>query len=466
MAEVILRLLRSSTFRLAFLGGLLFTLTGLGMLGMVRWSTFAVLDQRVDGAIQVELERLNALYAQAGFDALAEEVNARANSTQGRQRAYLLEDAQGGVVAGNMEAWPGGAVEEGGHLRFPASQASGEPGSPVRAEVDPLDHGGRLLVGRLQSDRVAFEAVINAAMLGGAGLSLVLGCGVGLVLARRSLVRIDQINRTAQTILDGQLHGRVPLGGSGDEFDQLAVNLNIMLERIERLVEAMRAVTRNVAHDLRTPLNRLRNRLELALMEPQPQAEAETVMAEAIIEVDAILATFNALLSIARLEGRLPQENFQDLALDELAAAMAELYAPLAEDQGLVLETVLQPGLSVRGDRHLLSQALANLLDNAIKYTPPGGKVVVSVAKDGDKASLSVIDNGPGIPLSQWTRVLEPFVRLDETRQSPGAGLGLSLVAAIAEAHGAALRLEDAKPGLTVSLDLTLPKHGQRINPW
>lgn len=463
MNRLSLRLLRSSTFRLAFLAALLFAVTGLGMLGLVRWMTASVLDQRVDLAVSAELDLLLRLQEQSGLEALAAEVNARANSLQGRYRAYLLEDGKGVVQAGNLASWPKGRTEGDIHLRFRAADASVDPGSPVRATVTALPGGGRLLVGRLQSDRRAFEEVVNRVMLGGGGLSLVLGFGVGLILARRALGRMDRINRTAQTILDGQLQGRVPLSGDGDEFDHLSANLNSMLDRIERLVEAMRGVTRNIAHDLRTPLNRLRNRLELALIEEREGEAGLMVLAEAIGDVDGILGTFNALLGIARIEGRLPRENFRDIDLEELISGLAELYAPLAEDQGLEFSAHAQEGLEIMGDHHLLSQALANLLDNAIKYTPPGGHVILSAERRGGVVLLCVTDDGPGIPAEQRERVVEPFVRLDEARHLPGAGLGLSLVAAVAEAHGGQLLLEDAGPGLQAVLELTLPKHGQVV---
>ena len=464
MSRPSLRLLRSSTFRLAFLAALLFAVTGLGMLGLVRWMTTSLLDQRVDLVVSAELELLQQMQAQSGLEALAAEVNARAKSLQGRYRAYLLEDGNGAVLAGNLASWPKGRSEGDIHLRFRAADTSADPGSPVRATVVALPGGARLLVGRLQSDRRAFEEVVNRVMLGGAGLSLVLGFGVGLILARRALGRMDRINRTAQTILDGQLQGRVPLSGDGDEFDHLSVNLNSMLDRIERLVEAMRGVTRNIAHDLRTPLNRLRNRLELALIEERDGEAGRMVLADAIGDVDGILGTFNALLGIARIEGRLPRENFRDIDLDNLISGLGELYAPLAEDQGLAFSAHAQQGLQIMGDHHLLSQALANLLDNAIKYTPPGGHVSLSAQLRGGAVLLSVSDDGPGIPADQRERVVEPFVRLDEARHLPGAGLGLSLVAAVAEAHGGRLLLEDAGPGLRAVLELTLPNHGQVIN--
>jgi signal transduction histidine kinase len=452
------RLLQTSTFRLAFLGALLFAMTGLAMLGVVKWTTGALLEQRMARSIDGELDRLRTVYDQGGIVSLTDEVNGRANSLQGRLRVYLLVDASGRVLAGNLAAWP-----DGDHLHFDAPEGFYEPGSPVQAVVLPLGTDGKLLVGRLQNDRVAFDKVIDLTMLGGAGLSLLLGLGVGVTMARRALRRIDEINRTVATILGGELRGRVATRGTGDEFDQLAANLNGMFERIERLILAMRAVTRNVAHDLRTPLNRLRNRLELALIEGERAEPSEVVLAGAIGDVDGILATFNALLSIARIEGRAPRENFRDVALDRLAEGLADLYAPFAEDEGLTLEMDIAQGVIVAGNSHLLSQAVANLLDNAIKYTPPGGNIRVTVGGDARAAWLAITDNGPGIPANQRERVLEPFLRLAECRHSPGTGLGLSVVAAIAEAHEAQLLLEDAKPGLKVNLIFTLPEHGDRI---
>lgn len=462
-----LRLLRSSSFRLAFLAALLFAVTGLGMLGLVRWMTGSVLDQQVDRAVDAELAHLLKLHDQSGLGGLAAEIDARANSLLGRQRVYLLLDGNGRILAGNLNHWPEEENGTGGRFHFRVPAAGGEPESPVRATAIFLKGGNRLLLGRFQGDRLAFEGEIDKVMVWGVVLTLVLGFGVGLILARRAMGRLDIINRTAQTILDGQLQGRVPVVGGGDEFDFLAVNLNGMLDRIEHLVEAMRGVTRNIAHDLRTPLNRLRNRLELALMEGGEAAPP--VLAEAIADVDGILDTFNALMAIARIEGRRPNENFQDVVLDDLIAGMAELYAPLAEDKGLEFLAVTDSGLVIQGDRHLLSQALANLLDNAIKYTPPEGYVRISAAleksTDGgeDKARLTVADSGAGIPADQRRRVLEPFVRLDEARHQPGAGLGLSVVAAVAEVHGGSLLLEDENPGVRAVLLLTSARQGSAL---
>ena len=460
------RLFQSSTFRLAFLGALLFTMTSLGMLGVVKWMTGAVLEQRTNHAIEGELDRLHTIYSQSGLVSLIDEVNALANSLQGRQRVYVIVDSAGKVLAGNLAQWPEGDQETSTHLTFNAPDGFYEPGSPVRAMVLSLGETEKLLVGRVENDRVAFDKVVNLTMVGGGVLSLLLGLGVGVSMARRALHRIDEINRTVHAILSDQLQGRVAIADTGDEFDQLATNLNIMLDRIERLILAMRGVTRNIAHDLRTPLNRLRNRLELALIEGERSEPAETMLSGAIGDVDAVLGIFNALLSIARIEGGTPRENFHEVSLTPLVQGLAELYAPLAEEAEQTLDLDLAPGVIIAGNSHLLSQAVANLLDNAIKYGPVGGRLRVRLTTDHHSARLTIADTGPGIPEEHRDRVLEPFVRLAECRHLPGTGLGLSVVVAIAEAHEARLRLEDARPGLKATLVFPLPTHGERIKSW
>ena len=252
----------------------------------------------------------------------------------------------------------------------------------------------------------------------------------------------------------GDFSRRVPVGGAGDEIDRLAGSLNAMLDEIERLMTGLREVTDNIAHDLRSPLNRLRNRLEVTLMrEPSAPAYRDAI-GEAVADAEGLLNTFNALLGIARADAGAPGENLEPLDPGALVRDVAELYAPAAEDKGLTLDHRIDDGLDdgLDGDRHLLSQALANLVDNAVKYTSAGGRILVAARRDGAAVELSVADSGPGIPAADRTRVLDRFVRLDASRHSPGSGLGLSLVRAVARRHGAELRLEDNAPGLRAVL--------------
>jgi signal transduction histidine kinase len=250
----------------------------------------------------------------------------------------------------------------------------------------------------------------------------------------------------------GDLGQRISLKGSRDEFDVLAGNLNAMLDQIERLLSGMREVTDNIAHDLRTPLSRMRSRIEVALLANPDRAEARMLLEQTLCDADAMIQSFNALLSIARAEAGSERAAFEPIDLSEVCRDLAELYGPLAEEKGLTFTSACPPGLVLQGNRHLLAQALANLLDNAIKYTPAGGRVMLS----GQPGPVIIVaDTGPGIPEGERGRVLERFVRLGGDRSTPGNGLGLSLVSAVAKLHGATLRLEDNHPGLRVSLALS-----------
>jgi signal transduction histidine kinase len=314
----------------------------------------------------------------------------------------------------------------------------------------------RLLVGRDVEDRIAVQQLLINAILTGGGLIVVIGVLGGFALSRWTLARLEGINRATRLIMSGDLSRRIALEGTGDEFDELAANLNRMLERIERLVQAMREVTDNIAHDLRTPLTRMRSRIEVALLRPLDAAEARELLEETMRDAEHLIATFNALLAIARAESGALEAGAEPVDLAGLARDVHELYEPLAEERSICLELDCAEPVVVRGQRHLLAQALANLVDNAVKYTPPGGRVVVR-AGVGPPPFVEVADNGPGIPEDQRAHALERFVRLDPQRSTPGNGLGLSLVDAVARLHGARLELLDNDPGLRVRLTFRAP---------
>jgi signal transduction histidine kinase len=309
-----------------------------------------------------------------------------------------------------------------------------------------------LVVGRDVSERVKVERLIMDALIWGLGITVVLGGAGGVLASRWMLKRIDVINKASREIMRGELARRIPTRGTGDEFDRLAENLNAMLDQITRLMDGVRQVSNNIAHDLRGPLNRIRSGLEMSLARIRTPEEYRAVLEQTIAEIDNLLQTFNALLTIAQAESGARRQDFTDIDLTGLAADVAELYEPLAEEKGLSFATALAPDVVVPGNRHLLSQALANLLDNAVKYTPEGGSITVSLAATPEGPRLAVADTGPGVPAEHRELVLERFARLESSRNTPGSGLGLSLVAAAAGLHQAELRLADNAPGLRVSL--------------
>jgi signal transduction histidine kinase len=289
---------------------------------------------------------------------------------------------------------------------------------------------------------------------------------VGAVVSRRFAERLGQVNQVARDVAAGDLQRRVPRNFSGDELDELAENLNTMLGRIERLTAGLRHAGDAIAHDLRSPLTRLRTSLEAGLRAAEHGASGEETLREALSDTEDLLATFNAVLRIARLESGERRETLSLLDPAEIVSDLAELYEPVAEDASLAFETDIQTGLEVLGDRELISQALANLLDNAIKYCPEGGTVTLRLRRTAEgEREISVADTGPGIPQHERERVLERFVRLESSRSLPGAGLGLSLVKAVADIHNGHVRLgqtlgadEQGGPGLTAALVLPAPK--------
>jgi signal transduction histidine kinase len=331
---------------------------------------------------------------------------------------------------------------------------------PAQGVLFTIPEGYRLLVARDVSDAAAFRDRIRTTLVWSGLVALGIGLVGGTIMSRNMLRRVEQVNRTAERVVAGNLSDRVPRRGANDEFDQLAANLNGMLDQIERLMTAMREVTDNVAHDLKTPLARLRARLELALLGPGDPLQSEAIRA-AIDDADRLLATFNALLSIAEAEAGSGAPAGEPLDLLEVARAVIELYEPVAEEKGFSLRLDGAPGTMIRGDRHLLSQALANLLDNALKYAG-GGTIGITVGQQAGGAVLEVADCGPGIPQADRESVFDRFVRLEPSRSTPGNGLGLSLVRAVARRHGGSVKLGEnqgpgqpsGSPGLNVRIEL------------
>jgi signal transduction histidine kinase len=294
--------------------------------------------------------------------------------------------------------------------------------------------------------------LIARAMIGALGVTLVLAVTGGYVISRRVAARLDAINRNSAAILEGDLSRRMPVTGTGDEFDELAENLNRMLDRIAALMAGMREVSDSIAHDMRSPISRLRSRIEVALMGPPDANAYREALEQTVTDSDAILAMFNSLLTIALAESGVPRERFTTVDLTRIARDTVEIYEPVAEDAAVSVVLDAKSPVTLPGDPHLLTQAIANLLDNAIKYVPRGGKVEVRVARDPSGAQLTVADDGPGIPAAFRDKALERWTRVDESRTTPGSGLGLSLVRAVARLHGGSIDLADNQPGLRVIL--------------
>ncbi|MBI2241525.1 MAG: HAMP domain-containing histidine kinase [Magnetospirillum gryphiswaldense] len=451
-------LLRATTFRLAlsYLG--IFTVSAMALLALVSWSTSVFIEWQVQETVEAEATGLSEQFRSRGIRGLAEVIAGRASEDLDRRAVYLLTGPGGVRIAGNLYGWPAEDIDSAGWIRFTIERMGSENFATEvlgRTYFLPDDH--QLLVGRSLHEAKRVKSAINRALGWGLALTILLGIVGGYFTSRHLLQRVESMNRTARRIIGGDMKSRMRISGTRDEFDQLSAGFNEMMDEIERLVESIRTVTDNVAHDLRTPLNRLRSRIDVALLSESDCDSLRRTLEETLAEADNILATFNAILTIANAESGQRLHSFEPLDPARLAEDVAELYEPLAEEKEVRLRCHATHGLELAGDRHLLFQALANMVDNAVKYTPQGGEVLVTVASSDGAVEISVADSGPGIPADQRSRVLERFVRLDSTRTTPGNGLGLSLVSAVVRLHGATLDLEDNQPGLRLVIRFPVP---------
>jgi signal transduction histidine kinase len=451
------RLVRTHAFRLAALYFVVFAASVLGVLFFVYWTSANFVERQTEATLDAEITGLAEQYAQRGLSGLVQIVAARSAGDRGDAMLYLMTDRDGRPLAGNIAGWPLGVPARPGWLSFTVeAKADGHVAAhPARASLIIIPGGYRLLVGRDISDAAAFRDRVRLTLLWSGLVALGVGLLGGAAMSRNLLRRVELVNRTSERVMAGNLSDRVPLDGTSDEFDLLAANLNRMLDQIERLMTAMREVTDDVAHDLKTPLSRLRARLELALIGPADAGAQSEAIRAAIDEADRMLATFNALLRIAEAEAGAGREPAGPLDLAEVARSAAELYEPVAEEKGFTLLLAVEAEVEIRGDRHLLSQALANLLDNSLKYAD-GGDLRVRVFRNGEHAVLEVSDRGPGIPAADREIVFDRFVRLEPSRSTPGNGLGLSLVRAVAHRHHGTVTLADNQPGLRVRLEFPI----------
>ncbi len=453
------RLLRTTVFRLSLLYAVSFSLVVALSLGGVYWFASHYVNSQIDVSLNLEARQVQG-GAEVEPDDLRESVAQLAQNGLAHGRFYLLETTDDRVLAGNLRYWPPDIARRAGYADFsaeakaiPRLARSTDSDVRVRVLISALPQGGWLLIGQALSEEEEFTDYMGYLLFWALVLISVSALAGGVWMGRSVLKRIDVIGATAGEIMAGRLSRRVPVLGRNDEFDQLATRLNEMLARIDELIRGMRDVTDNVAHDLRSPLTRLRNRLEVTLLEDRPPAEYRAVITQAIDDADRLLGTFNTLLAIAQAEAGVRRGAFSRLDLGNLCRDLVEFYTVAAEEAGLMLTAHAPSGLWIEGNRDLLTQALSNLIDNALKYVPAGGRIDLSVQSQGHFVVLQVRDNGPGIPAEADRRaVLGRFVRLDTARSAPGNGLGLSLVKATMQAHHASITLADAAPGLIVEL--------------
>ena len=451
-------LLRSSTFRLAILYMILFAGSASMLLGFIYWSTVAFMAEQVDTTIEAEIQGLAEQYRQRGLNGLVRTINERVERNAESSALYLVAWPTYRPLAGNLAGWPQETPSEDGWLDFPLQDPEGKLDElAARARVFELSGNFKLLVGRDVRVLQNTQALIVQALLWGLAVTAGLALIGGVMLSRTTLRRLEDINTTSQEIMAGNLDRRVPTRGTADDFDQLAANLNAMLDEIQRLMDGIRHVSDNIAHDLRTPLTRLRQQLEGLQDDTLPEAVRREQVEKSIADADQLLATFSALLRITRMEAGGYEPSFSELTLRELIEDAAELYQVVAEEAGIELSIDILDDTPIQADRDLLFQALTNLLDNAIKFCPAGGSIRVATARKDASVTLSVADSGPGIPEADRERVLERFYRMESSRSTSGSGLGLSLVSAIANVHQASLALTDNQPGLKITLSFPLP---------
>ena len=441
--------LRTTTFLLTLRYMVLFFVSVTILIGLFNWVAIGYVEQEADAAIGAEIKGLSEQFAQRGPAGLAQVIEARIQAYPDGDAIYLIADKDGQPLIGNLDAWPALQVVENDLVTFQHAEPDGDY-VRVRARVFAPAQDVRMLIGRKVRALDQLTTLADRTLFWGLGITLALALAGGLLMSNNVLRRVGEFNATSRRIMGGDLTQRVATTGTGDEFDELASNLNQMMDQIEALMSSIQHMSDNVAHDLRTPLTRLRNRLEGLLASARDQ-QAEDIGA-CIEDADALLSTFASLLSIARIEAGTYDADRDSVDLTEGVRDAFELYTALAEEKSITLTCDAEDGVRVRGDRNLLFQATTNLLDNAIKYTPAGGKVAISLRSNEGRPSLEVADSGPGIPEDMRDKVLQRFYRLDKSRSEPGAGLGLSLVLAISKRHGIDLRLDDNAPGLRVRL--------------
>ncbi|MBC8130564.1 MAG: HAMP domain-containing protein [Rhizobiaceae bacterium] len=456
-------LMRMTAVRLSAIYLALFAVFAVVLVVYVTATAASILKTQSREAIAEEIGELGRVYYNAGIIGIVRSIERR--SRQPGASLYLVTDSTGRILAGNVESLEPGTLDKTGftdeafaYERF--ADDVEERYHMALAEIVSLPNGMRILVGRDQAEQERFRVIVQRALILALGL---MGAGALLawfVVGRRALQRLDQMSASSARILGGDLGERLPVTGANDEFDRLSANLNTLLARVALLQEGLRQVSDNIAHDLKTPLTRLRNRAEGALAEALGGGDPRAALESNIAEADQMIRTFDALLMISRVEAGFHPAEKGPLDVARIVADVAELYEPLADEAGARLVVEAQGPVEAHVSRELISQALSNLIDNALKYAAreDGSESVVTVALErrGERCRLSVADDGPGIPEDRRVRVLERFYRLDESRTKPGSGLGLSLVQAIAQLHGGRLALEDAAPGLRVVLDFPL----------
>lgn len=442
-------LVRTTTFRLALLHASIFILFSASLLAYLYYETAGYLGRQAAGELTAEFQELAAAYRGGGLDRLDQSVEERM-AVRGKF-FYLLQNAEGEKIRGDFDELPADQPPPGQlvNVKFNYDRPTSNGQTTRRSaegRISRLSEGVTLMVAYDVGELGEMNRRVNTVVWRSAAVGFVLSLIGGVVISRSAAQRAEQLARTTEDVMGGDLSRRAPVFGSGDEFDRLSEQLNAMLAKLERLVISSRSAGDSIAHDLRSPLTRLRNRLEAGLTETTPEGQ-RAALVRSIDDVDGVLDTFNAILRLSRVQAG-ASGSFRRLNASGITDELAELYQPVCEEAGLAFKYEHEADLFVLADRDLIAQAMANLMDNAVKYTPNGGSIRVSARRAvTGEVQLSVVDSGPGIPAQDRERAVERFVRLEQSRSQPGSGLGLSLAQAVAEAHSGRLLLEDGGGG-------------------
>jgi len=448
-------MLRNSKTRLILASSVL----GVGATALVLmlfyWAAYAIFEAETREVVNAELTGLADDYQSLGILGLARAIERRLENADERDAVYLLTDTYGRTIAGNIEAWPPTVVPGSGWVELELFRTDGSQSVLVSAASISLQNNERLLVGRDSAGRARFERALFQAAGLAVVAAIVLSLVTGWLLSRLVFNRISDISRTAADIVSGDLSGRVPIRGSGDEFDRLSATLNAMFDRIEALIGNLRTTTDSLAHDLRSPLTRLRTQVERLTLENLTEQERHDLVLRMQNEVDHLLKTFTAMTEISRAEAGLGRADFETMDLLSVTKGVGELYEPVASESNVQIQTMgsAQP---FQGNAPLLAQALSNLVENALRYAPSGSVIKITLRNADDMVSVCVSDQGPGIPDDDLTRAIERFVTLDDSRSDRGTGLGLALVSAVAQLHHGDLRLTNNDPGLNAEMTLAV----------
>jgi signal transduction histidine kinase len=454
------RLIGTTAFKLSLVYMVASALFAGGLITYVGWHARRLIDEQIGQTLTGQINALADQYRLGGVRRLAGVIDRR--TREPGAFLFLLQGPQGETLAGNISGVRADSFQTGVTLEtvYQRLEEEGQQRSALVRSFQ-LPGGNRLLVGRDLEERDRLNSVLNQAIRILIGALLVFGVLGAFFVARRAIARMDAMTASGQTIMEGDLTQRLPVSGSGDEIDRLAVSLNAMLDRISLLMQGMKEVSDNIAHDLKTPLTRLRSSAEQALRNGRTREEYQAALERTIDESDGLIRIFNALLLIARAEAGSGADAFREVNVSELLSDLAEMYEPSAEEAGARLLVDVPPGLGAQGNRELLGQVVANLLDNALKYgLPPAAgatpEIRLAARRDGEHLTISVADHGEGVPEADRGKVIERFHRLDASRNKPGSGLGLSLAAAVARLHKGTLRLDGNDPGLKVTLELPI----------